>query len=589
MSFHTFHIPVLGLGYSIDTPLKVARFGIHSVVSIVDDELCERMREYHCRSEHRHFEPIQKNAPDARARRITAYLDLLNNLLQEQLSRLREEPFEAGSAICKWFELLPDCSMRSLYCDMLAAADPVLRESLQARLRAAIGTGRIDVNIMAKVDKANYNSRGEYLGDEFTDALAALRGFANSSLRSALVISAGINKRLYSYLERFPDFFPGSNGKLRKTVILKVSDFRSATIQAKLLARKGIWVSEFRVESGLNCGGHAFATDGLLMGPILQEFKDKREALRAELFSLYSEALTGKGIAAIPAPEQRVSAQGGIGTAEEHRFLMAYYRLDATGWGSPFLLVPEATNVDADTRNKLAAAGKDDFYLSHSSPLGVPFNTFRKASMETLRQERINRGRPGSPCTKKYLCADTEFTEKPICTASKKYQQLKSEQIRTRNLPGEEEARQLDALREKVCLCEGLSASVYLENGQLKPKENRAVSICPGPNTAYFNSVYTLKEMVDHINGRVDLLTGVARPHIFLNELALYVQYFREHVLPHAHHGEKSAKQSQAFLAELQRGVDYYRELCLKGILQLDESLFDAELSGLLLDTEGMS
>ena len=31
---HTFHIPVLGLGYSVDTPLKVARYGISSVVSI---------------------------------------------------------------------------------------------------------------------------------------------------------------------------------------------------------------------------------------------------------------------------------------------------------------------------------------------------------------------------------------------------------------------------------------------------------------------------------------------------------------------------------------------------------------------------
>ena len=44
---HTFHIPVLGLGYSVDTPLKVARFGISSTASIVDDMLIERMRKYH--------------------------------------------------------------------------------------------------------------------------------------------------------------------------------------------------------------------------------------------------------------------------------------------------------------------------------------------------------------------------------------------------------------------------------------------------------------------------------------------------------------------------------------------------------------
>ncbi|MBP1655129.1 MAG: hypothetical protein H6Q28_1685, partial [Bacteroidetes bacterium] len=41
---HTFHIPVLGLAFSVDTPLRVARFGISSVVSIVDDILIERMR-----------------------------------------------------------------------------------------------------------------------------------------------------------------------------------------------------------------------------------------------------------------------------------------------------------------------------------------------------------------------------------------------------------------------------------------------------------------------------------------------------------------------------------------------------------------
>ena len=45
--YHTFHIPVMGLGYTIDTPVKVARFGISSVISIIEDHLVERMREFH--------------------------------------------------------------------------------------------------------------------------------------------------------------------------------------------------------------------------------------------------------------------------------------------------------------------------------------------------------------------------------------------------------------------------------------------------------------------------------------------------------------------------------------------------------------
>jgi len=43
---HPLHIPVLGLGYSIDTPINVAPYGISSVVSIVDDIAIERVRKY---------------------------------------------------------------------------------------------------------------------------------------------------------------------------------------------------------------------------------------------------------------------------------------------------------------------------------------------------------------------------------------------------------------------------------------------------------------------------------------------------------------------------------------------------------------
>ena len=82
---HTFHIPVLGLGYSIDTPLKVARYGISSVLSIVDDELIERMREYHSRQMELEFLPIIKSATDSRAKRITAYLNFLAEAISNQV------------------------------------------------------------------------------------------------------------------------------------------------------------------------------------------------------------------------------------------------------------------------------------------------------------------------------------------------------------------------------------------------------------------------------------------------------------------------------------------------------------------------
>ncbi len=37
-SAHTFHVPILGIGFTIDTPLKVGRYGISSVISLVDDD-----------------------------------------------------------------------------------------------------------------------------------------------------------------------------------------------------------------------------------------------------------------------------------------------------------------------------------------------------------------------------------------------------------------------------------------------------------------------------------------------------------------------------------------------------------------------
>lgn len=556
---HTFHIPVLGLGYSIDTPLKVAKYGISSVVSIVDDELTERMRKFHSEKNNKRYVLIDKKEIDSRALRITAYLNLLNTLVNEDFTSLVEQ--ETG--IDKYFELLPDQSKLKLkYAELQQLTDLDEKKLALHNLKSLIKPGNIDVNIMSKVDKANYNTKNEYLGEDYTDALAAMRGFANSDLKASVIISAGLNPRLYGYMEKCVDFFPDSSGLLNKTIILKVSDFRSAMIQAKMLAKKGLWVSEFRVESGLNCGGHAFATEGFLLGPILEEFKEKRTLLVAELYEIYATALAAKDISVLTAPTQRITAQGGIGTAEEHQFLINYYQIDAAGWGSPFLLVPEATNVDEDTLAELVNADSTDFFVSNSSPLGVLFNNFRKSSIEKQRIDRIEKNRPGSPCTKKFLCTNTEFTDLPICTASREYQNLKLKELQKQGLPEEVYKRQFDTITEKICLCEGLCASTYLKNGMLKPKENKAVSICPGPNLAYFSGKYSLKEMIQHIYGKTDLLDSVSRPNLFINELNLYVDYLKKDIaLQLDELSAKKAKYFTKFKEQLLQGIAYYQEL----------------------------
>lgn len=560
---HKFHIPVLGLGYSIDTPLKVARYGISSVISIVDDELIERMREYHSINNNIHFDPITKSVDDYRAKRITAYLNLVDEIVYDQFTKLKNEPFEPDSDICRYFEMLPeDSQLKQGYDLMMEYPDIVRKTIFQAILREQMTTGAIDVNIMAKVDKMNYTADGSPSGEENTDALAALRGFANSNLRSSVILSAGMNPRLYSYIETFSDFYPDEVGNLKKKIILKVSDFRSAFIQAKFLAKKGLWVSEFRVESGLNCGGHAFATEGYLLGPILEEFKIRREEMYNELLSSYQLALLTKGISLEKKPLQRISAQGGIGTAEENKFILDHYNLDATGWGSPFLLVPEATNVDKTTLEQLTGASDDDFYISNASPLGILFNNFKSSSINSQRLERIAKGRPGSPCTKKYLCTNTEFTETPICTASREYQNLKIKQLATHDLPEDEYSAQYDSITEKICLCEGLCSAVYIKLDISKPKENKAVSICPGPNLAYFNREYSLDEMVKHIYGAIDLLDKVNRPHVFIKELNLYIDYLKTDLQKHLKDlNDKKRKSLNNFKTQLQQGINYYKEL----------------------------
>lgn len=559
---HTFHIPVLGLAYSVDTPIKVARYGISSVVSIVDDILIERMRQLYTEKRNETFVPIGTKEIDFRSKRITAYLNLIKKIVDEQFEDLKKQAFNEGTDINRYFELLPDSSpLKSKYKEMLSRQDSIVFSALQQELRNEMQKGEIQVNIMAKVDRMNPDTNGEQL----SDSLTALKGFAESNVNSAVVLSAGMNPRLYSYLENFANFLPDHSGQFKKSIILKVSDFRSALIQAKFLAKKGLWVSEFRIESGLNCGGHAFATEGYLLGPILEEFKLKKQEMINELHDMYSKAILEKGIQLSKAPLMKISVQGGIGTANENNFLMEHYQLDATGWGSPFLLVPEATNVDEETLELLSTASKDDFYVSNSSPLGIPFNNFRKSTSEKQRLERIAKGRPGSPCVKKFLSTNTEFTELPICTASREYQNLKIKQLEAEGLQPEYFQTKFNEITEKICLCEGLAAPAYLKNGILKPKESRAVAICPGPNIAYFSGKFSLDEMVSHIYGKLNLLNETERPNLFVNELNLYVEYLKKDINKHLQGmSDKKAKYISKFKEQLQLGIDYYKQLVPK-------------------------
>lgn len=346
---HTFHIPVMGLAYTIDSPIRVAHYGISSVISITDDELIEKMRAFYSKKFSIPYQEITQKCYDYRAERIKHYLNLVDTIVKNKVENFKNELAENKTTLDYYISLLPNKSELKNRLQKFIDDGLQMKENVKKYVAEHFLTGEIDVNIMTKVDKDNFD-KNEQLPVEFNDAHASLRGFANSNLNSSVVLSAGMNPRLYSYFEQFPDFYPNENGQLKKKIILKVSDFRSAMIQGNFLAKKGLWVSEYRIESGLNCGGHAFATDGFLLGPILEEFKTKKQQLIQSAHELMIKALEIKNLPIPLQPlELKITAQGGVGTAEEHEFLLDYYKLDSIGWGSPFLLVPEATSVDDET------------------------------------------------------------------------------------------------------------------------------------------------------------------------------------------------------------------------------------------------
>ncbi len=584
LSLHKFHIPVMGLAYTIDSPVKVARFGISSVISIVEDNLIEVMRSYYYPTIQQEYHPINTNEEDYRAKRITDYLNLLNKIVQEQVEKLKQSAFETGSEIVKYFEMLPDDSkLKQLYRYVMNTDNKPQKENIETFLRTQIIPGSIDVNIMTKIDRDVYDKNGLLLNDG-SDAVSALRAFTKSDLsNSSVIFSAGMNPRLYNYLEKCNEFDANENGEFQKKIIIKVSDYRSALIQGKYLAKKGMWVSEFRIESGLNCGGHAFATDGYLMGPILEEFKSRKEELTASVFEIYNQAIKAKGRNGFSNPHPiKITAQGGIGTFEEDYFLHNYYGLESTGWGTPFLVVPEATTVDEATLDLLCNAKKEDVVLSNNSPLGVRFHYLKKTSSDLEKNYRINKGKPGSPCTEKYLGFNTEFTEKPICTASRKYQRLKIAQLQLQNLPDNEYQNQLTDVLDKECLCIGLSNAAPKVYKVPFVKNLKAVTICPGPNIAYFSKVVTLQTMTDHIYGRTNVIEDKQRPHMFIAELGLYISYLKEQQEADAGKcpDRKRIKYYNDFYNNLMNGINYYRHLpgvAITNREQFNQSLDNAE------------
>ena len=107
---HSFHIPVMGLAYTIDSPIRVAQYGISSVISIIDDEIIEKMnRLYHQRNNFSYTE-ISNKVEDYRAKRITAYLDMVHEVVHQKFITFKQELSKSKEALQQFIDMLPNQS-----------------------------------------------------------------------------------------------------------------------------------------------------------------------------------------------------------------------------------------------------------------------------------------------------------------------------------------------------------------------------------------------------------------------------------------------------------------------------------------------
>ena len=190
----------------------------------------------------------------------------------------------------------------------------------------------------------------------------------------------------------------------------------------------------------------------------------------------------------------------------------------------------------------------------------MPFWNLRASASEGARGRRIAAGRPGSPCARGFVkLFNTEFTDLPICTASRQYQKLKLESLPHENLTDAQREHVRQSVLAKSCICHDLAGGALRRTGLDKQTPS---AVCCGPGIVDYSKIATLEEMVGHIYGRLSLLTNPQRPHMLIRELELYISYLRDEIArfrvgvsPHP------VKYFQEFRDNLMTGIAHYRQL----------------------------
>lgn len=559
---HKIHIPVMGICYTADTPIRVAHLGITSVISLVDDGLLEEYRMAYAERL-----GLDLGSPQTtRIGRIRSYLNFVADEVERKFTRLCACRFDGGSDKDLYFLMLPlDSRLRVEY-DGIFAKTGLARIAAEAALTEKMEPGEIQANIMVGLNH-----------DEA--AFDAVRGFAASKVSGALVLSAGVNLSVFEEIAKCKDFYRTGKRPPKKKIILKVSDYRSALIQGRYLAKKGLEVYEYRIESGVNCGGHAFFESKKLLLDVVREFVEKRKELFETTRTMIAANVPVQGILPPPSPA-RITAQGGLCAPEDIAQVLSL-GIDGVGVGTPFLLVPQATSVDKETRRLLASAKPEDVCISHASPLGIPFVNLQTSTAARICERKIQEYfapeteksgspelKPGFPCRQHYLCQNIPGFDHPVCMASREYvmhrlakiDELEQEDIEACKMQSHHDdenhersressaanacensmaviRKKYDKLRRvtlsRECICRFLGNAgreeirekspslhyqpecVAVARGSQPARTREPVTICPNPDIGYFDREYTLLEMMQHLYGTGKRLTPKDKPSAF--------------------------------------------------------------------------
>ena len=560
---HKIHIPVMGICYTADTPIRVAHLGITSVISLVDDGLLEEYRMAYAERL-----GLDLGSPQTtRIGRIRSYLDFIADEVERKFTRLCACRFDGGSDKDLYFLMLPlDSRLRVEY-DGIFAKTGLARIAAEAALTEKMEPGEIQANIMVGLNHEEA-------------AFDAVRGFAASKVAGALVLSAGVNLSVFEEIAKCKDFYRTGTRPPKKKIILKVSDYRSALVQGRYLAKKGLEVYEYRIESGVNCGGHAFFESKKLLLDVVREFVEKRKELFETTCSMIAVNVPVQGILPPPSPA-RITAQGGLCAPEDIAQVLSL-GIDGVGVGTPFLLVPQATSVDKETRRLLASAKPEDVCISHASPLGIPFVNLQTSTAARICERKIQEYfapeseksgspelKPGFPCRQHYLCQNIPGFDHPVCMASREYvmhrlaeiDALEKEDLeackmhpynadveQSQPVVHEKISQEFDSLESSIrrkydklrrvtlsreCICRFLGNAgreeirekspslhyqpecVAVARGSQPARTREPVTICPNPDIGYFDREYTLLEMMQHLYGTGPCLTPKDKPSAF--------------------------------------------------------------------------